>query len=257
MERHERLAIEAAGPTEELETRTVEQLERSRIRWRRTALGLGMFGAFWLLGLADPDLDTSAVLGLALIEGVLAIPFAYSLWRMRDLRKRIKRRRFAEARVAGRAADAQEQIREIDEVLIRLGRMVDGLPPALQRSRGSEAFTIAAQTAQRWREVEVRIEDLRHLESTLDGERRERVKGRRRAAMDDARRLDAALDDLVAALAELDGAANASELTRLDERVRESEERLRLLAESLEELERNPALPDDDEAPGTSRATAG
>lgn len=209
-----------------------ESSDRVRTKAKRwgifgTVLGV-IIALFMTVGLTDADPEV--LQGALMINGFLAPPFLYSLYRHRLLR-RLERR--AGRSVRDQLADAAEHRRfdeEASRATVRVGRLVARLPDDLRRSVGEDALRLAMKTGARWSTLAARRDQLQDLPNRTDVRRRQhQVEG-------DIARMRRSMDELTLALVDLADAADDDDLAAILADVHEAEERMQLLAESLLEV---------------------
>lgn len=223
---------------------TGEEVRKKRRRWRRVALSLLGFMAFWLLALFDPDPGDDMLLGLIMIEAFLAAPTVYALYRWRILRRLEERLGRDVSDQLADAAERSDAERDVARAVLRIGRVVARLPEDLRAREGEEALRVATRFGEEWRRLVSRLDDLRDLPSTPA------IEARITAGEAEVADLEAAMDDLTVSLVDLADAADDDDVASLTHDLHSAEERMRLLAESLREMRTDPT------DPGSARRSA-
>lgn len=212
-------------------TSATELHEKER-QWLRAAGGVGAAAAAALFAL--PSLGAPAVLA---VEAVLALPAGVVAGKLRDLNRM---HRLARRRVDEQLLEVMDQ-QDTDQLLARIGRLADELPAGLQRD-GRDAYRLASRIAAERLRLLRRVADLEALVARAKGDgSSRRLRDRLKSTVEDAERLRFKLERLAVVLAELVDVSDDDGLAVVADRMRESEERLRALAEALVEL-RNEAL---------------
>lgn len=204
------------------------ELHDQEQRWWKIAGGVGAISVLGLIGI--PIVGVPAVLAF---EALAAVSAGFTAARLLDLNRMHRRARI---RVDDQLDDMIEK-QETDQVLARVGKLVDLLPPGLAAD-GRESYRVAARTATERQRLLGRAADLRAILERSRGEKTvRRMRARLRSTEQDAERMRYKLERLSAALADIVDSADDQDLDHIRSRVQDSEDRLRALAEALAELQ--------------------
>jgi len=220
-------------------------LRRSRGRVSVLAFGLASLALLWLAGLSGGD--SSAVLGVVILEIFTLVPLAVTVARLRGIHRKL-----AQVQLVGEEEQRRRTMamQAVDEELLHVGRLVALLRPGPAREAGGDALAAAEKAT----EVRKRLLQRRDELAPLGGLAVETdAQGTIAAQLGECqRRLEqtqTAVDDLAAQIAKLVEAAEDNANAPALERVRDATERTAAIAEALEELSAPRLLAD-----GTSSA---
>jgi hypothetical protein len=215
-----------------------DELARSRKRTVWVAAGLALLALLWLAAFADPtpepDGDSDVATGVVILEIFTLAPLGVALWRIRRLTLLLRRVDSVSEEDLEATARA---VRDREEAVWRVGRLVDGLEPGPIRDAASDALAAGHAANESRRRLHHRVSQLEHLRAVTKGAAaRRRLDQARTACERDLAELDEQVEAMAGSVADLVDAATTPAADAEMARVRDATERVAALAQAMREL---------------------
>ena len=217
-----------------------DELARSRTRTVWVAAGLALLALLWLAAFADPtpesdaDGDSDVATGVVILEIFTLAPLGVALWRTRRLTLLLRRVDSVSEEDLEATARA---VRDREEAVWRVGRLVDGLEPGPIRDAASDALAAGHAANESRRRLHHRVSQLEHLRAVTKGAAaRRRLDQARTACERDLAELDEQVEAMAGSVADLVDAATTPAADAEMARVRDATERVAALAQAMREL---------------------